>query len=62
MLDSVETVEVLPNAPEIIESLTRKLEHERIAHELSKCSTLEDYQAVAKKYNEYCEEDRKGEN
>ena len=62
MLDSVETVEVLPNAPEIIESLTRKLEHERIAYELSKCNTLEDFQAVAKKYNEYCEEDRKGEN
>lgn len=54
-------VDFLPtkNASETIETLARKLERSRIRNDLNECETLEEFEAVRKKYNLLCEEDEK---
>lgn len=51
----------MANASETIEKLTRKLERERFCNELNACETLEDFQALRKKYNDLTEADRREE-
>lgn len=39
---------------DVIEILARKLEIARILNDLKECKTLEDYQALVKKYDTFC--------
>ncbi len=47
----------MANAAETIETLARKLEREKILADLRKCESLEDYQALEKKYEALCNEE-----
>lgn len=49
----------MPTNAEVIEKLSRQLERERINNDLQNCHTLEEYEAVKKKYETLCNEDKK---
>lgn len=42
-----------------IEELARKVERCRILADLESCETLEDFQALTKKYEALCDDDKK---
>ena len=48
----------MPNAAETIENLERKLERVRILNDLKECKTVEDFQALTKKYEALCNDDK----
>ena len=45
----------MPNSAEIIEKLTRQLEHQKILADLIECETLEDFKKLIEKYKTLCE-------
>jgi len=49
----------MPTSAEVIESLARKLERIRILNDLKECKTLEEFQALTKKYEALCGDDKK---
>ena len=48
----------MPNTAETIENLARKLERARMLNDLKECRTLEDFQALTKKYEALCNDDK----
>lgn len=48
----------MPNSAETIENLARKLERVRILNDLKECRTLEEYQALTRKYEALCNDDK----
>lgn len=50
--------DIMPTSAEVIEKLARQLERERINNDLQNCITIEDYEAVKKKYETLCDEDK----
>ena len=51
-------VNQMPTNAEVIEILARKLERARILNDLKECKTLEEYQALVKKYEALCNDDK----
>lgn len=49
----------MPTNAEVIEKLARQLERERIKNDLQSCKTLEDFEAVRRKYELLCNDDEK---
>ncbi|MCD7957614.1 MAG: hypothetical protein LUG93_18080 [Lachnospiraceae bacterium] len=49
----------MPDSAEVIEALARKLERIRVLNDLKDCKTLEDFQALVKKYETLCNDDKK---
>ncbi len=48
----------MPTNAEVIEILARKLERARILNDLKECKTLEEYQALVRKYEALCNDDK----
>ena len=51
-------VKHMPTNAEVIEILARKLERARILNDLKECKTLEEYQALVRKYEALCNDDK----
>lgn len=51
----------MPNAAEMLEKLTRKLEQQRMLADLKECKTLEEFQELTKKYEAICDENKRTE-